>query len=252
MASLKGPVVGLPSGKCGDIVYRIRYGESFMYKACQDFHKSESDASRAIRERMLVMAEFGSIVRSIPELYTIWKKSKVKAKAAYHKIQKFNAKIFDRKKPTINNRIVPDFGFLSPVSEIEFDSLGLYIKTETDKLSETQHLIKKFIAINVICVYEPISSEKKYFELFALRKDLGLCLTAVPLEINFQFEEEISQLVSGYKKGIVYFELVPVDESGNPLIYSEYYSHEFDLEKAEEVSAVQDGWIDAGMEEAKR
>jgi hypothetical protein len=234
MAKLKGTVVGLPSGKCGDIVYRIRYGEPFMYKACQDFHKSESDASKAIRERMRVMSEFGSIVRSIPELYTIWKKSKVKAKAAYHKIQKFNAKVFDRKRPTIKNRIVPDFGFLCPVSEIEFDRSGIYIKTEIDKLPEIDQLIKKFIAINVVCVYEPISAEAKYFNLFAVSKDLGLCLTGVPLEINFLFEEEISQLVSGYKKGIIYFELIPMDETGNPLMYSDDYSHEFELGVMEE------------------
>ena len=235
MARVKGVVVGLPSGKCGDIVYRIRYGQTFMYKASKDFHKSESDASRAIRERMIVMAEFGSIVRSIPELYIIWKKSKVKAKAAYHKIQKFNAPVFDRKRPTTKNRIVPDHGFLSPVREIEFDSTGIYIKTEIDKLPEIYHLIKKFIAISVVCVYEPISPEMKYFELFALRKDLGLCLTEVPIEIDFQFEEEISQLVSGYDRGIIYFVIAAVDESGEPIGYSDFYSCETELKKAIEV-----------------
>jgi hypothetical protein len=233
MAHVKGTVVGLPSGKCGDIVYRIRYGESFMYKACKDFHKSESDASKAIRERMTAMSEFGAIVRSIPELYFIWKKSNVKAKAAYHKIQKFNAKRFDRKRPTTNNRIVPDFGFLCPVNEIDFDRNGINMNIEIDSLPEIDHLIKKFIAIYVVCVYEPVRAEAKYFNLFAFCKDLGLCSTKVPLEINRPFDDELSQLVSGYKKGIIYFEMIPVDEFGKPLLYSDSYSKEFELEAIE-------------------
>jgi len=227
MARIHGAVVGSPSGKCGDIVYKIRYGEPFMYKACMDFHKSESDASKAIRERMTAMSEFGAIVKSIPELYLIWKKSPVKAKAVYHKIQKFNAKRFDRKRPTTSNRIVPDFGFKCPVSEIVFDKSGIYMTTEIDNLPDEYPLINKFIAVTVVCVYEPISREMKYFNLFALRKDLGLCSTKVPLEINFPFEEELSQLVSGYKKGIIYFEIIPVDDLGRPLTYSDSYIKEF-------------------------
>jgi hypothetical protein len=234
MARLHGEVVGLPSGKCGDVVYRIRYGETFMYKACQEFHKSESYASKAIRERMKVMAEFGAIVRSIPELYLIWKKSKVKAKAAYHKIQKFNAKQFDRRRPTTNNQLVPDHGFYSKVSEIEIDSGGICMKTKIDDISEQYPEINKFIAILVVCVYEPIIEGTKYFDLFALRKDLGLCSMGVTLELNFQFEEEINRLVSGYSKGIVYFEMIPVDEFGTPLAFSDAYSKEFELEGVEE------------------
>jgi hypothetical protein len=233
MARIHGAVVGSPSGKCGDKVYRIRYGEPFMYKACTDFHKSESDASKAIRERMTVMSEFGAIVRSIPELYLIWKKSSVKAKAVYHKIQKFNAKRFDRKRPTISNRIVPDFGFKCPVSKIEFDRSSIDLTAEIGDLSEKFPLINKFKAICVVCVYEPISTEMKYFNLFALSKDLGLCSMNVPVEINFPFEEELSQLVSGYKKGIIYFEIVAVDELGRPLTYSDSFIKEFELEGVE-------------------
>ncbi len=234
MARVKGIVVGLPTGKCGDIVYKIRYGQSFMYKACQDFHKSESDASKAIRERMKVMSEFGSIVRSVPELYLIWKEADVKAKAAYHKIQKLNAKLFERNRPTTINKIVPDHGFESPVSAIEFTSSGISIKTEMDKYEEIDKLIRKFVAVNVVCVYEPVNPEMKYFQMFAVRKDLGLCLTKVVLEIDFLFEEEIKQLVAGYKKGIVYFEIIPVDELGKPLSFSDYYAHEFELGEVEE------------------
>ena len=231
MARLKGTVVGLPSGKCGDIVYRIRYGVPFMYKACKDFHKSESEESKAGREKMTPMSEFGSIVRSIPELYIIWKKSKVKAKAAYHKIEKFNAKAFDRKRPTTENKIVPDFGFKCPINQIEFDREGIYIRTEIGDFGETYNLISTFTAINVVCVYEPISAEAKYFELFAVRKDVGLCQPGEPIEIKFEFEEETKELVSGYKKGIIYFELIALDKSGNPIVYSDDYCKEFELEE---------------------
>jgi hypothetical protein len=71
--------------------------------------------------------------------------------------------------------------------------------------------------------------------LFALRKDVGLCLPGEPIEIRFEFENEISQLVSEYKKGIIYFELIPIDKSGNPLAYSNYYSLEFELEVTEQL-----------------
>jgi len=76
MAILRRQVLGDPSGRIGGINNRIVGDKVIQAQACTNFHKSESEASVAIRNRMTPMVAFAKAVISFPELKAFWKKDK--------------------------------------------------------------------------------------------------------------------------------------------------------------------------------
>jgi hypothetical protein len=119
-------VVGEVLGKVGGHTLRKRYDKTVVSENCKDFHKSESDASKALRDKMDPMCCFARNVMAFPELKEIWKNTtNIKAKAPFYEIEKLNWRLLNSLRPTINNKIIPGNGFQCPVNSLAFDHTGI-------------------------------------------------------------------------------------------------------------------------------
>ncbi len=108
MALLKSPVIGVPSGKVGDLIIRNRNGKSFYYKAPVNFKISKSAAAVQGRSNFASTVALALSVNSSPMLKEIWKVAKVPGTNAYQKLIKNNAKLVRSGLLTTSNKITPE------------------------------------------------------------------------------------------------------------------------------------------------
>jgi hypothetical protein len=223
--------LGEVSGKVGGHTLRKRYKKTIVYENCHDFHKSETEASKAVRNKMDPMVSFARNVKAFPELEEIWRRAtNVKGKAPFYKIEKLNWHLLNPTRPTINNRIIPGTGFQCQVNSIKFDHSG--IRMEIRPESFDKHiipLIKYYSALFVICLYDPVDTGAKYFTIQRSRAELTDCEPEKLSMIDIPFNEEQGKVVEAYKKWILYFVLIIKDAEGRVLGNSEGFNCEFEF-----------------------
>jgi hypothetical protein len=231
MAILKNQVLGDPSGKVGGIVNRIVGDKVVQAQACTNFHKSESEASVAIRNRMTPMVAFAKAVISFPELKAFWKKDKRKyGTSAFNEIQRYNAKYLDPFRPTLKNKLVDAGNFDCIIESFMFNSSGIQIEflLNISKVLLTTE-IKHSSALFLTCLFDPIDSNEKYFKIITSRCELYDNPSDQNIKFGIPFDNELAGIVALYKKAIVYFVLVINDQINSVVNNSENIAAEFDL-----------------------
>jgi hypothetical protein len=231
MAVLRNQVLGDPSGKLENVVSKICGPKVVLAKACKNFHKSESEASVAIRNRMIPMAAFAKAVISFPELKVFWKKDKSKyGRTSFNEVQKYNAKYLDPLRPTLKNRLVDEYGYEFNINPFTLNSAGISLEISSiawdDKIFP---LVNQISALFIVNLYDPLVSKNKQFQLFTSRVELVDIPFDQNIIIEIPFSEEVGNIVSSYKKGIVYFILMAKDKNLLVLAHSRNVSAEFDL-----------------------
>jgi hypothetical protein len=221
-------VVGEISGKVGGHTLRKRYDKTVVSENCKEFHKSESEASKAVRNKIDPMCSFARNVNAFPELKEIWKNTtNVKAKAPFYKIERFNGHLMNPLRPTINNRIVPGSGFQCPVNSLAFDHTGIRMEIRPASPNpEIIPFIKYYSALFIMCLYEPVDTGVKYYMMQRSRTELTDCEPGKAAMIEIPFNEEQGKAVKAYKKWILYFVLVVRDDEGRVLGHSMEFNSE--------------------------
>jgi hypothetical protein len=230
MGLLINQVMGDHTGKVGNLIYRRRNGKIVVYKVPEKIKKSESQASKDIRKKLKPMSQFASEVCSFPELKLIWESdTRYKAVAPYHKVEQANKNLVTPDRPTINCRIVPDFGFKLNVNSVEANKEKVSIVVTVEKeLVDYYKQLKGFIVIILLCFYDPLKKEEKYFDFQRIRLNLTEWEVDKPVEVLFDFSEKEGEIFSKYKKTILYYTLLAFDNENYFLAYSESMPKEFD------------------------
>jgi len=231
MAELVNQVLGDFSGKCGGVVGKIVGDKNVLSKVCTNFHKSESEASVAIRNRMTPMVAFAKAVISFPELKAFWKKDKNKfGLSAFNEIQSYNAQYLNPFRPTLKNKLVDTGSFDCNISSFLFNSSGIQIEfllNTRDALFTLE--IKHASGLFLTCLYDPLDSKERYFEIITSRCELYDILSDQNIKIGLPFDNQLSSLVGSYKKSIVYFVLIIHDPIKSAHNNSSNIAAEFDL-----------------------
>jgi hypothetical protein len=218
------------SGRLGNIIFRQRNGKTVAYRVPGKIKKSESEASVAVRKKLTPMSQFAANICSLPELKFLWEfKKDIKAKSAYHKIEKYNARLFDSLRPTIRNRIVPEgFGCNLDSIILNKDELRAEISFSRRAFAKEEE-IKKFLIIFVICFYDPIDKKDVYFTFYNIYKQVTDWSPGTPLETEYQFIEDQGEIFSCYRKSILYYTVFTIDGEGCYLEHSSSKSREIEI-----------------------
>jgi hypothetical protein len=229
MGILINQVMGDHTGKIGDLIYRLRNGKIVVYRAPVKIKKSNSKASKDIRKKLKPMSRFAAEVCSIPELKHIWSTAKqYKAKAAYHKVEQANKNNITPKRPTLNTMIVPDKGFkLNVNSAIANKNKVSIVITLGKELVDYYEGLNAFMVIILLCFYDPLKKEDEYFDFCKIRTHLTKWEIDNPAEILFKFSKKEGEIFSKYKKAILYFTLLAIDQENYYLAHSLQWSNEF-------------------------
>ncbi len=216
------------SGKLGNIIFRTRYGKTVAYRVTENFKKSESEASKANRNKWKPMSQFASNICSLPELKAIWSMTpEVKATSAYHKIEKMNRKVIGANRPTIKNDIVPN-GFLCESTSAKLSKDELEITADLMHNSLRDLTADNFLVIAVICFYEPVKKDDEYFTFYNIYKQIPNWKVGTPVEAIYKFSEEEGKIFSEYRKSILYYTVIGCDAEGYFLGNSISYNLEFE------------------------
>jgi hypothetical protein len=90
-------------------------------------------------------------------------------------------------------------------------------------------LINQFSALFVICLYDHLSSPDNNFRILTSRTEINDVQIDQTIKIEIPFTEELSNIVSTYKMGIIYFVLFAKDVDNSVIANSRNVSAEFDF-----------------------
>jgi len=108
MASVRSSVIGIPSGKIGNIIIRIRNGKPFYYSIPENFKMSNSAAAVRGRKNFASSQALAKLANASPKLQEIWKNAKVPGTSPYHRLMKNNGKLVSGGFLTTSNKITPE------------------------------------------------------------------------------------------------------------------------------------------------
>ncbi len=108
MAEGKSSVIGLPSGRIGNVIVRIRNGKPFYYSVPVNFKISKSKESNRARSDFASTVNLAKTANAVPKLKEIWKNADVPGTNSYQKLIKNNAKRVRDGLLTTSNKITPE------------------------------------------------------------------------------------------------------------------------------------------------
>lgn len=235
MGMLRYRTLGDPTGRTGNVIARIRNDNVVTYARPEHFNKSESEASEAVRKRMKPMSQFAANICTVPELKFFWEREQVVgAKAAFHKVEKVNAKKFDPRRPTTENIIVPGgrSGCKLDSAAIHKEGIRVAICISIPHLKDIS-LVKKYKLLFIVCFYDPVNKKAAYFSFRNIKTEFAEWTmeeaeNSKVLDINLQFTEEEKKVFFLYKKSILYYTFITADGNGNLVDCSKSDNREFE------------------------
>jgi hypothetical protein len=235
MATFENAILGEVKGKVGEVIGRRRGNKFFIYAAPREVKISNSPGAIKSRDIMKPVAQFASIVNSIPELKYLWAKEKIEAFDAFHKIEKVNYPLFTYDRPTVKNTIIPDNNNDSKIKESSISQGGVKLKIfiHNDEGANYDG-VKELTGIGVICYYNPKSKEDDYFHLSKIRTGIFDVRIDEELEVDIPFSGEERGNYNSYMKSIIYFTMLSKDYAGIPEKHFGIYRCEFTNDNAGE------------------
>jgi hypothetical protein len=231
MGRLKNKILGDVTGKVGNVVFRTKHKESYMYAVPQKVKISQTPQAKRARNKFIPLSNFASFINSIPELKYFWTISVIKASSTYHKISKGNYRAFLFNRPTVDNMITTGFkGHWGddPVTISNIDKSGVRIEAflDMDKsilLAEETEIT----SIAVVCFYNPIEREGNYFDLHKIIRDKVEIQIDELFELRLSFTGEMLNSYYSYRNSILYFTLITKDKNGKPIRFTTNHTCEF-------------------------
>ncbi len=202
MAKLNKKIVGNPSGKVGDVVFRNLNGKTFAIPFKGSNKISNSPACVNNRKRFASAIAFSKLVNSFPDLNKIWRTSSLPGYTGFNKIMKINLPLFVNNLPTVHNVISP------PGFNIKIDNFSFFPQLLSVDFTPSKTFNKTFIVNIIIFLFEP--HNKKYIPPFIfIPKTLELSDITKSISSSFalSLSTDDSRIISKYSKSIIYFSL---------------------------------------------
>jgi hypothetical protein len=231
MASFENVILGEVKGKVGQVIGRRRGKKFFIYAAPKEVKISNTPQAIRSRSKMKPVAQFASVVNSIPELKKIWLRSQIEACDAFHKIEKLNYPFFTSERPTVENTIIPNIHTDNNITESSISERGIKLKIFISKIEEAElEGVKELAGIGVICYYNPRELGGDYFHLSKIRTGTFDLKIDEEFEVEIPFSGEERSNYNSYLSSIIYITFAAKDFSGTPIKYCCNYRNEFSHE----------------------
>lgn len=224
MGRLYKPVLGRASGKVGDIVFRYTNGNIFITS-----HKGTNKISTSTncvnnRLRFAAVVRFAKTVNKLPDLKLIWKKSRKKGATGYSQIitQNINS-IFDNNVTTSN--IITPPGFFVTVKDVVLTNSTVSLSVLLGS-SRTQLTGFEYVSNFIIAFSDPISDAIPDKALILSTESNVTPSETEFVETSALYNNSGIQIMSMYKKAIVFFAITKVVSENKPCLFSSSYATE--------------------------
>jgi hypothetical protein len=222
MARLKKQVLGTVSGAVGDILFRVRNGNTFVGTRPASFMPGMDTASVNRRMRFALTTKLCRTINSVPELKTIWRAVTPSRLTQYNMMVKLNYNNVSHNNVSGFIKLVPEIGFGVTVTSIIIDSANLEVELQSigtnsgiDPVTETY-----FKLAGVMVLSDPTDPQNAPFTFMrVIFEDAPLDISN-PLNFQVAFMDQISQLISQYQVQQVFLTLLTLDINKNPVQYS--------------------------------
>jgi hypothetical protein len=204
MGHLTGSIFGLPSGRAGDIIFRVRNGKPVFYLSPYKPRIITSEQIKRNNTRFKFCASFCSAIYKIVILRNSWQESSIKSATKYNKMMKVNLTIIGPDPDISGLKLIPDEGkFTLDTTEIILDDSMLMMETlpytgvvAGEKRISLQGVLK-------LSLPEDVNNKPVRFIPF-YSKDEYLT-PGVSLNFLVNFETQMQELIKKYtKKTLLY------------------------------------------------
>lgn len=165
MAEMKGGLLGKPSGKVGDMVYRIKNKKVLAYRLNETYNKSFSDKALENESLFTKVSAFANFLNKSPLLKQLWILSKRPGVYSNLKIYKFNHRNIKLWGISSEARILPtNFTYRNKNVILDKNKLTLEFQhPEINKLykNQTHDFEPPYTFVSVIYAVDPVNPESE-------------------------------------------------------------------------------------------
>ena len=222
MAQIRKQILGKLRGSVSDIVFKQRKGKYYVASKPDAYNTSDDPASIDRKNRFALTCRFASQVNAVSYLNAIWKTKASAGMSAYNVITQTNYKFTNPDGLTDMAAMVPDLGFRvtinsstinPPNHQVILDPIGNI--TNIDTSLETNICLCTIIALSN--PNDDLIEQNAFVTLASAPQQ-----TVLDAELTFQvpYSDKEIQLLNNYQDKKVFSVLVTLDESENPVHYS--------------------------------
>ncbi|MHC1738490.1 MAG: hypothetical protein AB9882_10810 [Ignavibacteriaceae bacterium] len=196
MADLKKPVLGLPDGRIGNIVYRKVKGKVVMSVRPDKYNASYSLAAVSARNKFKSYSKFASFVNKIYPLNPFWMNSESPGSTIYRKILMVNKDRLSGEFLSPNNLIAP-FTIWNPVKSAALidNTLNITLSDGVFAPGTSEYHLRLALAL-----IKPVNPGSVFVQFVSLNKPVESGI----FDISFTIENYITSEFPDYKELIVY------------------------------------------------
>ena len=227
MANVRDRHLGSVQGQVGDQVFKMRGNKSYV---AQLPHNSGTEAKDIVidnRKKFGVAARFSIAVNQISPLKETWDIYTPNSMSPFNGILKANYPKVTSTDVTDNALIVPFFGGF-PVVTTDVTIDGTTVDVAIDPIGtgeEIDTMIEKYIVLCAVikCTDGNVEDAEKIM-FIPLQSDNVVLNLANPLTFSITLTGAERKTYSSYDTHLTYLAFVTLDESGNPIHFSEGFT----------------------------
>jgi hypothetical protein len=199
MGHLTSSILGLPSGKAGDLVFRRRHGKSVFYVCPDNSTKIRSEKVKENNFKLSYCASFSAALASVRALNTAWLTYPVKASTVYTKIMKLNMKQIKPEACISDMLLIPgDDKFDTSITDCRLNEKELLI--EFAPCSKYYSMEKLISAQGILQLRSPENDKLRQVQFLPVfSKDLDY-VSGTQLLFSIKFDAQTEELVSKYSE----------------------------------------------------
>jgi hypothetical protein len=222
MAQLNKQILGKLRGSVADIVFRQRNGKNYIASKPGSYNPSDDPASIDRRNKFALTCKFASHVNAVSYLNAVWKKKIVGGMSAFNVIAKTNYKFVDPDELTNLAMLVPELGFSvaanssainPPQHQVVLDPIGNIAGIDTS-------LEENICLCTIIALSNPDNEDLDQNAFITLASAPQQTLLDAELTFQVPYSDQEIQIFNSYQDKKAFSVLVTLDETENPVHYS--------------------------------
>lgn len=229
MAVNKKQVLGKPTGRVGNVVYRNVSGKTVISEYVKTIRISKSKNCVRNRSRFAVCTDFAVAASSVNPINKIWKYSNAPGRSAYTKLIKANIKLVDDSKPSPASTITPQGGINLSIYNVAISNNSITVGYKINRTAAPGLLPPYTCTILSYCFNkrsENIEIDDDYFSITAnVPKESGGSTDFVSFNIN----DYTKNCINSFKKARIYFAAVKPNAGSDNAEWSSTSYSEIDL-----------------------
>ncbi|NPV10419.1 MAG: hypothetical protein HPY57_01325 [Ignavibacteria bacterium] len=201
MADVNKKIIGTLKGKLGDVVFRERNGKLIAYSKPKKYKKTKSVKLKKERSKFATVVQLANIIKSIPDLYLIWKNSDLPGSNAYQRIIKNNLKLTNGVDLSTNNLLLPPgldlniniADILKSRNRINEINIEINFDNHSNEIFKESTLLALFYKTNSL---QDINIQEKFFtSQTEIQIDFNFNKINLTLPVNLKFANGDSVIV---------------------------------------------------------